>query len=202
MGRIDKESYYLDIAETVLERSTCSRSHSGALIVRNDEIVSTGYNGAPRGRSNCIDLGYCIRERLGIPAGERYELCRSVHAEMNAIISAARSECIGGTIYLAGRDVATGELIPDLLPCPMCRRMIINAGLSKIVIRRTPSTYDILNVQDWVFHDDSVIDPSESGEQAYFNSPFFCYVGIKHPAVSSLSAPATRFPGGRRHCDP
>ena len=146
MGRIDKESYYLDIAETVLERSTCSRSHSGALIVRNDEIVSTGYNGAPRGRSNCIDLGYCIRERLGIPA--------------------ARSECIGGTIYLAGRDVATGELIPDLLPCPMCRRMIINAGLSKIVIRRTPSTYDILNVQDWVFHDDSVIDPSESGEQA------------------------------------
>lgn len=124
MGRIDKESYYLDIAETVLERSTCSRSHSGALIVRNDEIVSTGYNGAPRG------------------------------------------ECIGGTIYLAGRDVATGELIPDLLPCPMCRRMIINAGLSKIVIRRTPSTYDILNVQDWVFHDDSVIDPSESGEQA------------------------------------
>ena len=136
MGRIDKESYYLDIAETVLERSTCSRSHSGALIVRNDEIVSTGYNGAPRGRSNCIDLGYCIRERLG------------------------------GTIYLAGRDVATGELIPDLLPCPMCRRMIINAGLSKIVIRRTPSTYDILNVQDWVFHDDSVIDPSESGEQA------------------------------------
>ena len=87
-------------------------------------------------------------------------------AGMNAIISAARSECIGGTIYLAGRDVATGELIPDLLPCPMCRRMIINAGLSKIVIRRTPSTYDILNVQDWVFHDDSVIDPSESGEQA------------------------------------
>ena len=134
----------------MLERSTCSRSHSGALIVRNDEIVSTGYNGAPRGRSNCIDLGYCIRERLGIPAGERYELCRSVHAEMNAIISAARSECIGGTIYLAGRDVATGELIPDLLPCPMCRRMIINAGLSKIVIRRTPSTYDILNVQDWL----------------------------------------------------
>ena len=97
MGRIDKESYYLDIAETVLERSTCSRSHSGALIVRNDEIVSTGYNGAPRGRSNCIDLGYCIRERLGIPAGERYELCRSVHAEMNAIISAARSECSSRT---------------------------------------------------------------------------------------------------------
>ena len=166
MRRIDKENYYLDIAETVLERSTCLRRCYGAIIVNNDEIVSTGYNGAPRGRKNCMDLGCCTREAMRVPSGERYELCRSVHAEMNAIISAARSECIGGTIYLAGRDVATGELIPDLLPCPMCRRMIINAGLSKIVIRRTPSTYDILNVQDWVFHDDSVIDPSESGEQA------------------------------------
>lgn len=164
--RMSKDKYYLNIADAVLDRSTCLRRKYGAIIVKNDEILSTGYNGAPRGRVNCSQLGYCNREQLNIPSGQRYELCRSVHAEMNAIISAARSECIGGTIYLAGRDVATGELIPDLLPCPMCRRMIINAGLSKIVIRRTPSTYDILNVQDWVFHDDSVIDPSESGEQA------------------------------------
>ena len=157
MGRIDKESYYLDIAETVLERSTCSRSHSGALIVRNDEIVSTGYNGAPRGRSNCIDLGYCIRERLGIPAGERYELCRSVHAEMNAIISAARSECIGGTIYLAGRDVATGELIPDLLPCPMCRRMIINAGIREVIVRNDETHFTVFDVEkDFVQADDTL----------------------------------------------
>ena len=162
MSRIDKENYYLDIAETVLERSTCMRSAYGALIVRNDEIVSTGYNGAPRGRSNCIDLGYCIRDRLNIPTGERYELCRSVHAEANAIISASRSECIGGTIYLVGRDVASGELLQSLQPCPMCRRMIINAGLSKIVIRRSKTTYDIINVQEWVFNDDSVIDPYES----------------------------------------
>lgn len=166
MSRIDKENYYLDIAETVLERSTCLRAAYGALIVRNDEIVSTGYNGAPRGRSNCSELGYCIRDRLNIPSGQRYELCRSVHAETNAIISAARSECIGGTMYLVARNVADDTLLTNLQPCPMCRRMIINAGLSKIVIRRTPSTYDILNVQDWVFHDDSVIDPSESGEQA------------------------------------
>ena len=166
MERVSKRNYYLDIAQTVLERATCLRRVYGAIIVKNDEIISTGYNGSPRGRKNCVDLGYCTREQLKVPRGERYELCRSVHAEMNAIISAARSECIGGTIYLAGRDVATGELIPDLLPCPMCRRMIFNAGLSKIVIRRTPSTYDILNVQDWVFHDDSVIAPSESGEQA------------------------------------
>lgn len=166
MSRIDKENYYLDIAETVLERSTCLRTAYGAIIVRNDEIVSTGYNGAPRGRSNCMDLGYCIRDKLHIPSGQRYELCRSVHAETNAIISAARSECIGGTIYLAARDVASGELLTNLQPCPMCRRMIINAGLSKIVIRRTKTTYDTINVQEWVFNDDSVIDPNEFQESA------------------------------------
>ena len=85
MGRIDKTNYYLDIAETVLERSTCLRSRYGAIVVHNDEIVSTGYNGAPRGRENCIDLGYCLREQMRIPHGERYELCRSVHAEINII---------------------------------------------------------------------------------------------------------------------
>ena len=161
MSRIDKENYYLDIAESVLERSTCLRNMLGALIVRNDEIISTGYNGAPRGRSNCIDLGYCIRDRLNIPSGERYELCRSVHAEMNAIISASRSECIGGTMYLVGRDTKSGELLAGLRPCPMCRRMIINAGLSKVVVRRSKTTYDVLNVGEWVFNDDSVIDPNE-----------------------------------------
>ena len=156
MGRIDKESYYLDIAETVLERSTCSRSHSGALIVRNDEIVSTGYNGAPRGRSNCIDLGYCIRERLGIPAGERYELCRSVHAEMNAIISAARRDTLGATLYLAGRLAKNGELLHDATSCSMCRRLIINAGIDRVVIRNTETDYSVVHVEDWVREDDSL----------------------------------------------
>ena len=156
MGRIDKESYYLDIAETVLERSTCSRSHSGALIVRNDEIVSTGYNGAPRGRSNCIDLGYCIRERLGIPAGERYELCRSVHAEANAIISAARRDTMGATIYMACKDPDSGELIPDSTSCSMCRRQIINAGIERVVIRDTKTKYRVVYVEDWVREDDSL----------------------------------------------
>ena len=160
MSRIDKENYYLDIAQTVLERSTCQCAQYGALIVRNDEIVSTGYNGAPRGRSNCIDLGYCIREKMNIPQGERYELCRSVHAEANAIISAARSECIGGTIYLVGRDARSGELIKHVAPCPQCRRLIINAGLSKIIIRSTPEKFDIINVQDWVFNDDSILEPT------------------------------------------
>ena len=160
MSRIDKENYYLDIAQTVSERSTCGRSHYGALIVRNDEIIATGYNGAPRGRANCIDLGYCIRAKLGIPSGERYELCRSVHAEANAIISAARSECIGGTIYIVGLDAATGQYIENIKPCFMCAKMIINAGLKKIVMRTSADKYEVINVQELVFNDDSIIDPS------------------------------------------
>ena len=101
IDRRDKINYYLDIAETVAERSTCLRRCYGAIIVNNDEIISTGYNGAPRGRKNCIDLGRCIREELKIPSGERYELCRSVHAEQNCIISASRRDMLGATLYLA-----------------------------------------------------------------------------------------------------
>lgn len=157
MERIDKENYYLDIAETVLERSTCLRRRYGAIIVLNDEIVSTGYNGAPRGRSNCVDLGYCIRQKLNIPSGERYELCRSVHAEANAIISAARKDCIGGTLYLAGRDAETGELLIETTSCSMCRRFIINAGLSRVVMRNTDKRYTIVNVRDWIFNDESIL---------------------------------------------
>ena len=134
MKRIDKENYYLDIAETVLERSTCLRRCYGAIIVKNDEIVSTGYNGAPRGRKNCIDLGYCTREAMNIPSGERYELCRSVHAEMNAIISAARRDTLGSTLYLAGREAATGALLEHATSCSMCRRHIINAGIERVMI--------------------------------------------------------------------
>ena len=137
MERIVKENYYLDIAETVLERSTCLRRQYGAIIVRNDEIVATGYNGAPRGRKNCSDLGYCVREQMRVPRGERYELCRSVHAEANAIISASRNECIGGDIYLVGHDAKTGAILSDATSCSMCRRMIINAGLRRVVIRNT-----------------------------------------------------------------
>ena len=156
MQRIDKENYYLDIAQTVLERSTCLRRHYGAIIVRNDEIIATGYNGAPRGRANCSELGGCIRERLCIPRGERYELCRSVHAEANAIISASRNEGIGGTLYLAGRDAATGELLSDATSCSMCRRQIINSGLERVVIRRTKTEYDVVLVQEWIENDDSI----------------------------------------------
>ena len=156
-SRTDKQNYYLDIADSVLERSTCLRRKYGAIIVRNDEIISTGYNGAPRGRRNCSDLGYCMRENLHIPSGERYELCRSVHAEANAIISASRSECLGGTLFLAGRNAKTGEYLESVEPCSMCRRVIINAGIKRVVMRSGKDTYDAINVQEWVIHDDSVM---------------------------------------------
>ena len=158
MDRISKENYYLDIAQTVLERATCLRRVYGAIIVKNDEIISTGYNGAPRGRANCVDMGYCSREAMRVPRGERYELCRSVHAEANAIISAARRDMVGGTLYLVGRNAQTGELLHDATSCAMCRRMVINAGLSKVIIRTTASEFSVVDVQDWVNLEDDVPD--------------------------------------------
>lgn len=156
MDRIDKTNYYLDIAQTVLKRSTCMRHHYGAIIVKNDEIVSTGYNGAPRGRINCNELGHCVREQLKIPSGERYELCRSVHAEANAIISASRTECMGATLYLACEDAKTGRLVGNTTSCSMCRRSIINAGIAKVVIRNTPTEFVEVDVEDWIRNDESL----------------------------------------------
>lgn len=150
MNRIDKENYYLDIAEVVLKRSTCLRRRYGAVIVKDDEIIATGYNGTPRGRPNCTDLGQCVREVLGIPSGQRYELCRSVHAEMNAIISAARRHMLGATLYLVGQEVTTGHIIENATSCSMCRRLIINAGITKVVIRDTPKAYRVVDIQkEW-----------------------------------------------------
>jgi len=157
MARIDKENYYLDIADTVSERSTCLRRCYGAIIVQNDEIISTGYNGAPRGRKNCTELNYCTREAMKIPSGQRYELCRSVHAEANCIISASRREMLGATLYMACRNPQTGELIPHSTSCSMCRREIINAGIKRVVIRDTPTEYRVVDVQkEWIDEDDSL----------------------------------------------
>lgn len=156
MDRTSKENYYLGIADAVQERSTCMRRKYGAIIVRNDEIISTGYNGAPRGRKNCSDLGLCTREAMQIPSGERYELCRSVHAEANAIISASRRDMIGATLYLVGRDAKTGEPLHDTTSCSMCRRQIINAGISKVVARIGEDDFTITNVDEWILKDDSV----------------------------------------------
>ncbi|MGN0488734.1 MAG: deoxycytidylate deaminase [Ruminococcus sp.] len=156
MARIDKENYYLDIAETVLERGTCIRRNYGAIIVKNDQIVSTGYVGAPRGRKNCSDLGTCIRSQLNIPRGTRYELCRSVHAEANAIIHAPREQMIDATMYLVGKEYETGEYIENANSCAMCKRMIINAGIKRVVIRNSKTKFTALYVEDWVVNDDSL----------------------------------------------
>lgn len=156
--RRDKVNYYLDIADSVRERSTCLRRTYGAIIVNNDEIVATGYNGAPRGRCNCVDLGVCHREELKIPSGQRYELCRSVHAEANAIISAARRDMIGATMYLVGRDAATGENLHDTTSCSMCRRLIINAGITKVISRIGDDGTAVVDVlADWVDAQDDTL---------------------------------------------
>ena len=156
MERVSKDNYYLDIAQVVSERSTCLRKKYGAIIVKNDVIVSTGYNGAPRGRKNCSDLGYCMRENLGIPRGERYELCRSIHSEANAIIAASREQMLGATLYLCCTEPKTGEVVGGTNSCMMCKRMIINAGIDRVVIRNTKDDYTVVNVNDWIENDDSL----------------------------------------------
>jgi dCMP deaminase len=155
MARRDKINYYLDIAEVVLERGTCLRRAFGAIIVKNDQIISTGYAGAPRGRRNCCDIGECARMKLEIPRGERYELCRSVHAEMNAIIHASRADMLGSTLYLVGREVESGEYVKNASPCPMCRRVIINAGISNVIVRENEDDFRSITVLDeWVTGED------------------------------------------------
>ena len=154
--RRDKHNYYLDIAESVLERGTCLRRKYGAIIVKNDQIISTGYAGAPRGRKNCSDLGWCRREKLNVPRGERYELCRSVHAEANAIISASRENMIGSTLYLVGKECETGDYVKNGSCCSMCKRMVINSGIKEVIIRDTPDDYRTIIVQDWIDSDESL----------------------------------------------
>ncbi len=156
MERRDKVNYYLDLADVVSKRCTCLRRHYGAVIVKNDEVISTGYVGAPRGRKNCTDLKYCIRQKMNIPRGERYELCRSIHAEANAIISASRDKMIGASIYLSGREVETGKYIKNSSSCSMCKRMIINAGIEKVYIRDSEDEYRVVDVQDWIDNDESL----------------------------------------------
>ena len=156
MERVSKHNYYLDIAQTVAERSTCLRKKYGAIIVKNDVIVSTGYNGAPRGRRNCTDLGECMRDKLNIPRGERYEMCRSVHSEANAIIAASREQMLGSTLYMSCVDAKTGELVCDTCSCMMCKRMVINAGITRVIIRTGTDNYKIVDVQSWIDEDDSL----------------------------------------------
>ena len=156
--RRDKVNYYLDIAQTVLKRGTCLRRNYGAIIVKNDEIIATGYTGAPRGRENCIDLGYCERSRRNVPRGQRYEICRSVHAEANAIISASRRDMIGADLYLVGEEYETRTLVENANSCAMCKRMILNAGIDRVIIRDLEESYRIIETKEWIENDDSLVE--------------------------------------------
>ena len=156
--RIDKHNYYLNLAEATLERGTCLRRNYGAVIVNNDEVISTGYVGSPRGTTNCIDIGVCKRQQLNVPRGQQYELCRSVHAEMNAIVSASRKDMIGSTIYLCGKEKDTGRYVENAEPCVLCKRMIINAGIKTVIIRNDKNNYRIINVQDWIDNEAEHLD--------------------------------------------
>lgn len=148
--RISKDEYYLGIAREVARRSTCWRRALGALIIRDDQIISTGYVGAPRKTKDSFEHGFCLRDRLGIPHGERYELCRSVHAEQNAIINAARAgvSLLGGDIYIWGSEYATEKPI-NAFPCFICKKMIINAGLVRVICSTEEGKFRIFQVSDW-----------------------------------------------------
>ena len=159
MTRPTKHDYYLSLAQDVAKRSTCLRRKYGAVIVKDDRIISTGYNGAPRGRDNCCDRGTCLRQEMNIPSGERYELCRSVHAEANAIIHATYADMIGSTLYLAGIDALSNEPLSVSEPCSMCKRMIINAQIEKIISwNGNHGTVEETIVKDWTLpcNDDSI----------------------------------------------
>jgi dCMP deaminase len=147
--RISKDMYYLSIARDVATRATCLRRKFGAVIVREDAIVATGYNGAPRGCRDSLESGWCYREEHRIPPGERYEMCRSVHAEQNAIIHAGRERTFGATLYLSGTDPKTGELC-GMEPCLLCTKMIINAGLARIVVHKADDSFTELTLADMI----------------------------------------------------
>jgi dCMP deaminase len=157
MDRISKENYYLDIAQTVAERSTCMRKKYGAIIVKNDVIISTGYNGSPRGRKNCNELQFCMREKLQIPSGERYELCRAVHAEANAIIAAPRDQMLGATLYMSCVDPSNSTLVSGTNSCMMCKRQVINAGIAFVVVRDDKENFRVIDVNEWIENDDSLV---------------------------------------------
>ena len=155
--RQDKINYYLDVADSIANRGTCLRRNYGAVIVNNDEIVSTGYNGAPRGTTNCCDTGKCYRKEHNIPHGTQYEACKSVHAEGNAIISASRKEMIGADLYLVGFDVETNDYVKNANCCTLCKRMIINAGIKRVYVRIESPEYKVYQVADWI-RDDKYMD--------------------------------------------
>lgn len=158
MPRISKDAYYLNIAKEVSMRATCLRRWFGAVIVQQDQIIATGYNGPPRSTKNCTEIGLCAREQLNIKQGEKYEICRGVHAEQNAIIHASRLDMLGSTLYLVGVDAKTGEIVANTEPCKICKRMIINAGIEAVVVLKPGGQIATFPVKKWI---DNNIDELE-----------------------------------------
>jgi dCMP deaminase len=149
--RTSKDQYYLGIAREVSTRSTCFRRAIGAIIVRDDQIISTGYVGSPRKTKDSLEHGFCLRDKLGIPHGQRYELCRSVHAEQNAIINASRAgvSLLGGDMYIYGSAPGTAAPI-NAFPCYICKKMLVNCGLDRVVCSSTEGGALIFRVEDWI----------------------------------------------------
>ncbi len=152
--RISKEEYYMNIAKEVASRATCFRMHHGAIIVKDDQIIATGYNGAPRKTKDCFERNNCIRNELGILSGQRYEICRSVHSEQNAIINAARSgtSLLDGTMYLYSVKIDDKglELPFDAYPCFICKKMIINSGIKYLIVYQSDGKLKKYDIQKWI----------------------------------------------------
>lgn len=153
--RLSKDEYYLDLAKSVCQRATCLKVQIGAVIIRDDQVVATGYCGAPRGTKSSMEHGFCLRQKLGIPSGHRYEMCRSVHAEQNAIINAARSgtSLLGGDMYIFGErrndDGSVGDVL-DAFPCFICKKMLINCGLKRVICSLKEGGFKTFQVEDWM----------------------------------------------------
>ncbi|OGJ43001.1 hypothetical protein A3B60_02640 [Candidatus Peregrinibacteria bacterium RIFCSPLOWO2_01_FULL_39_12] len=152
MRRPSKDEYYLDLAKSVCRRSTCTKVEMGAVIIKDDQVVATGYCGAPRGTKSSQEHGFCLRRKLGIPSGHRYEMCRSVHAEQNAIINAARSgtSLLGGDMYIYGKIQGEDGAVLDAFPCFICKKMLINCGLKRVVCSLKDGSSKIFLVDEWM----------------------------------------------------
>ncbi len=163
-NRPTKDEYYLNIAREVSLKSTCFRRAIGAIIIRDDQIISTGYAGAPRKTKDSLEHGYCLRDKLNIPHGQRYELCRSVHAEQNAIINAARAgvSLLGGDMYLYGSIPGKNQSI-NAFPCFICKKMIINAGLKRVICSTEKGKMKIFLVSDWIrdWQENDILDDKQ-----------------------------------------
>lgn len=168
MKRLDKDRYYLNIAKAVSLRSTCLCVYGGSIIVRNDQIISTGYIGAPRKTKDCLELGFCIRRKKNVKSGTGYEMCRSVHAEMNAIINAARAgvSLLGGDIYLFFSKREEDKIVPvKSFPCLLCKKMIINAGIKRFIGGDADDNVLSYDVEEWIENWKKIEDISEDKEK-------------------------------------